>query len=83
MYDNPLLTLGKVIDDMNAIKQYNNQIVTLLKKDFVTKKLDLYGYEHYLNVLQCMVLRIEEVNHELNDYINRNARKGLKIDVTA
>lgn len=81
MYDNPLLPLGKVVDDMTAIKRYSDQVVRLLKKDYVTKKIDLRGYEHYLNVIQCMVLRIEEVDRDLNEYINRNARKGIQIDV--
>lgn len=81
MYDNPLLQLGKVMDDMTAIKRYSDQVVTLLKKDYTTRKIDLYGYEHYINVIQCMVLRIEEVNYELNDYINRTSRKGMQIDV--
>ncbi|MFC4323696.1 hypothetical protein [Litchfieldia salsa] len=76
MYDKSLFVLGKVIDDLRAIPDYNDQVLKVIRSEYVKKNINLRCYEHLVNLLTCSNLRANEMKRDINDYIDRNFQKG-------
>lgn len=81
-YNNDLLTVGALYDDTNAIKQYNDQMLNLVKSEYTKKNIDFYKYEHFINIIQITSLRLDEMKDKMNRLIDKQAHPGLKMDVS-
>ncbi|MDP4086031.1 MAG: hypothetical protein Q8934_15615 [Bacillota bacterium] len=81
-YSNATLTLGKLYDDTQSIREYNKQILGLVRKEYYTKKIDFRSYERFINILTCINLQIDEIKEKLNEFIflSGSGKFGMKID---
>jgi hypothetical protein len=71
-YNSTALTLGKLFDDTQTLESYNKQILELAQKEFYKKHIDFYGYERFVNIIQCMNLQIENLKQNLDWLIGAN-----------
>lgn len=65
------LFLAKVHDDNTRIKSYSKDLLDLVKKEFATRKIDLYDYERFINILTCLNLQTEETKKEIDSFIRQ------------
>jgi hypothetical protein len=78
--DNTLLA-ATIHDDNKRISVYADQLLTLVKKEFRTKKIDVYDYERFINVLTCLNLQTEETRKNIETFIQRVTNKRFQIDI--
>jgi hypothetical protein len=81
-YNTAELTLAKLYDDTHALRQYNEQILGLIRKEYYKKSIDFSSYERFVNVLTCTNLHIEDMKEKLNSFIELTGTGtlGMKVD---
>jgi hypothetical protein len=81
-YNTAELTLAKLYDETHALRQYNEQILNLVRKEYYKKSIDFPSYERFVNVLTCTNLHIEEMKEKLNGFIEFNGTgvSGIKVN---
>lgn len=84
-YNTTALTLGKLYDDAHSLRNYNSQILELVRKEYYKKNIDFHTYERFVNVLTCTNLHIDEMKEKLNKFIELTGTGtlGMKVDVIA
>lgn len=80
VYTKTALSLGKLFDDTNALKVYNNQLIEVVKKEYCKRNLDIYSYERLINILTCVNLHVDEMKNKLNDFIEVQGKLMLKVE---
>lgn len=68
-------------DDTKAIIAYKEQLLNLVKKEFYKRNIDKYDYERFINILTCLSLLTDDMRYKINDFIERESRKHVFIDV--
>lgn len=64
------LFLAKIHDDNTRVKSYANDLLTLVRKEFITRKISTYDYERFVNILTCLCLQTDESKREIDFFIN-------------
>lgn len=72
---------AQISDENKRIKYYSSQLLELVKKEFRTRKIDIYDYERFVNILTCLNLTADDSRNAINDFIQMEHRKRIKIDV--
>lgn len=67
----------KIIESTVRINKYADMLLELIKKEFSTKAINTYDYEHFINLLTCLKLQNHEVRSDLNDLIKKQTKRIL------
>jgi hypothetical protein len=78
--DNRMLA-AKISDENKRIKYYSNQLFDLVKKEFATRRIDMYDYERFINILTCLNLTVDDTRKDIDDFIKLETRRRVKIDL--
>ncbi|MFC5732181.1 hypothetical protein [Cytobacillus gottheilii] len=78
--DNQMLA-AQIFDDTTRIRNYSEQLLSLVRKQFSTRKIDKYDYERFINILTCLNLQTESVKSDLVSLINREKPRKIHFDV--
>lgn len=78
--DNRMLA-AKISDENKRIKYYSSQLLELVKKEFATRRIDMYDYERFINILTCLNLTVDDTRKDIDDFIRLETRKRVKIDL--
>lgn len=76
-----LFVAASLHDDTKSISIYKEQLLTLVKKEFYMRNIDKYDYERFVNILTCLSLLTDDMKNKLNDFIDRESKKSIYIDV--
>jgi hypothetical protein len=81
-YNTAELTLAKLYDDTHALRDYHDQILGLIRKEYYKKNIDFPSYERFVNVLTCTNLHIEDMKEKLNSFIELtgSGTLGMKVN---
>lgn len=81
MYNTTALIAGKLYDDTRNLRIYNEQLLTLVLKEFYKRNISKYDYERFINLLTCINLQVDLMKEKLDDLINSSVKTpGLKVD---
>jgi hypothetical protein len=72
---------AKIHDDHRRINHYSEQLLKLVKKEFSLRKIDMYDYERFINILTCLSLQSEEIRKDLGELIRQQVDKSQHIDL--
>jgi hypothetical protein len=72
---------AKISDENKRIKYYSNQLLDLVKKEFATRKINMYDYERFINILTCLNLTVDDTRKEIDEFIRYETAKRVKINV--
>lgn len=72
---------AKMHDDTKRIKVYSEQLLTLVRKEFSKRNINLYDYERFINILTCLTLQTDTIKEDLNDYINKKAYRRINFKI--
>ena len=72
------LFAAKVYDDTTKIKIYSEKLLSLVKKQFITRKINQYDYENFINILTCLCLQTDEIREALDDFMKLETIRELK-----
>lgn len=72
---------AKISDENKRIKQYSNQLLDLVKKEFATRRIDMYDYERFINILTCLNLTVDDTRKDIDDFIKLETSRRVKIDL--
>lgn len=77
------LLAAKISDENKRIQYYSNQLLDLVKKEFRTRKINVYDYERFVNILTCLNLTVDDTRKDIDEFIIRETklRVNTKIDV--
>jgi hypothetical protein len=75
------LMAGRLLDDTTAVRSYNAQILQKIKNLYAKKKIDHYEYSHFINVLSCNELKIEDMMEKINHIIDGTEHRSSAIDM--
>ncbi|MGD6940946.1 hypothetical protein ACQCT6_02760 [Cytobacillus gottheilii] len=78
--DNQMLA-AQIFDDTTRIRNYSEQLLSLVRKQFSTRKIDKYDYERFINILTCLNLQTDSVKSDIESLINREKPKRIHFDV--
>ncbi|WP_282154817.1 hypothetical protein [Cytobacillus gottheilii] len=78
--DNQMLA-AKIFDDTTRVRNYSEQLLSLVRKQFSTRKIDKYDYERFINILTCLNLQTDSVKSDIESLINREQPKRIHFDV--
>ena len=71
---------AKMHDDTKVIKSYSEQLLALVRKEFIKRNIELYDYERFINILTCLNLQTDTIKEDLNCYINKKTyRRGVAV----
>lgn len=71
------LFAAKLYDDSKRIKVYSNQLLSLVKKEFITKKINPYDYSRFVNLLTCLDLVTDDTLKQIDNFMERETIKKL------
>lgn len=74
------LLAAKIHDDNKRISFYADQLLTMIQKEFRTKKIDRYDYSYFVSVLSCLKLQTQETRNNIDDFIEKEMNKRIKVD---
>lgn len=78
--ENTLLA-ATIHDENTKISAYSKELLILVQKEFRTRKINIYDYERFINLLTCLNLQTESTRKNIEQFIQRQANLRMKIDM--
>ncbi|WP_445506603.1 hypothetical protein [Niallia sp. 03190] len=80
LYSNKDILAGRLIDDTTSLRCYNGQILQKVQALYAKRKINHYEYSHFVNVITCMDLKLDDVKNKLNSLIDNQIMNNNSFD---